>query len=184
MTDKTINIILKAADKASRQFQRVSKAASVLGGNIKKTEQEQICLNKALNDVQKLERYRNNLNETSKKLSENRNRQKELLAEMKKGGGATAAQSREMNKLARQAKNLEQTPKRQIKSTARLAKDMKAAGISTGNLAKTQKDLKNRLEQTNRQFEKQLSASVCLSPSCCCSFSRRTSNSFFPNLRR
>ncbi|WP_159068549.1 hypothetical protein [Neisseria bergeri] len=30
MTDKTINIILKAADKASGQFQRVSKAASVL----------------------------------------------------------------------------------------------------------------------------------------------------------
>lgn len=184
MTNKIINIILKAADKASGQFQRISKAASVLGGNIKKTEQEQIRLNKALNDVQKLERYRNNLNEISKKLSENRNRQKELLAEMKKGGGATAAQSREMNKLARQAENLEQTQKRQIKSTARLAKDMKAAGISTDNLAKPQKDLKNRLEQTNRQFEKQLSASVCLSPSCCCSFSRWTSNSFFPNLRR
>lgn len=84
MTDKTLNIILKATDKASGQFDRISKAASGLSGRLKQTEQEQMRLNKALNDTKRLEKYRQNLSETNKKLSENRNRQRELLAEMKK----------------------------------------------------------------------------------------------------
>lgn len=155
MTDKTLNIILKATDKASGQFDRISKAASGLSGRLKQTEQEQIRLNKAINDTKRLEKYRQNLSETNKKLSENRNRQRELLAEMKKSGGATQAQSREMKKLAQQAKILEQTQERQLKSTGRLAKEMKAAGTSTVNLAQNQKTLAEQMEKTNKKFAAQ-----------------------------
>ena len=155
MTDKTLNIILKATDKASGQFDRISKAASGLSGRLKQTEQEQMRLNKALNDTKRLEKYRQNLSETNKKLSENRNRQRELLAEMKKSGGATQAQSREMKKLAQQAKILEQTQERQLKSTGRLAKEMKAAGMSTVNLAQNQKTLAEQMEKTNKKFAAQ-----------------------------
>ena len=155
MTDKTLNIILKATDKASGQFDRISKAASGLSGRLKQTKQEQMRLNKALNDTKRLEKYRQNLSETNKKLSENRNRQRELLAEMKKSGGATQAQSREMKKLAQQAKILEQTQERQLKSTGRLAKEMKAAGTSTVNLAQNQKTLAEQMEKTNKKFAAQ-----------------------------
>ena len=155
MTDKTLNIILKATDKASGQFDRISKAASGLSGRLKQTEQEQMRLNKALNDTKRLEKYRQNLSETNKKLSENRNRQRELLAEMKKSGGATQAQSREMKKLSQQAKILEQTQERQLKSTGRLAKEMKAAGMSTVNLAQNQKTLAEQMEKTNKKFAAQ-----------------------------
>lgn len=155
MTDKTLNIILKATDKASGQFDRISKAASGLSGRLKQTEQEQIRLNKALNDTKRLDKYRQNLNETNKKLSENRNRQRELIAEMKKSGGATQEQSREMKKLAQQAKILEQTQARQLKSTGRLAKEMKAAGTSTVNLAQNQKTLAEQMEKTNKKFAAQ-----------------------------
>lgn len=155
MTDKTLNIILKATDKASGQFDRISKAASGLSGRLKQTEQEQMRLNKALNDTKRLEKYRQNLSETNKKLSENRNRQRELLAEMKKSGGATQAQSREMKKLAQQAKILEQTQERQLKSTGRLTKEMKAAGTSTVNLAQNQKTLAEQMEKTNKKFAAQ-----------------------------
>ena len=155
MTDKTLNIILKATDKASGQFDRISKAASGLSGRLKQTEQEQIRLNKALNDTKRLDKYRQNLNETNKKLSENRNRQRELIAEMKKSGGATQEQRREMKKLAQQAKILEQTQARQLKSTGRLAKEMKAAGTSTVNLAQNQKTLAEQMEKTNKKFAAQ-----------------------------
>ncbi|HEZ0662962.1 TPA: phage tail tape measure protein [Neisseria meningitidis] len=155
MTSKTISIILKAADKASTEFKRIGKAASVLGGDIAKAEKEQIRLNKAINDTKRLQGYRNNLGETAKKLAENRARQKELLAEMKKGGGATRQQTQEMNKLAREAKNLEKTQARQTKTAARLAKEMKAAGTSTVKLADSQKDLKTKLEKVNGILEKQ-----------------------------
>lgn len=155
MTDKTLNIILKATDKASGQFDRISKAASGMSGRLKQTEQEQMRLNKALNDTKRLEKYRQNLSETNKKLSENRNRQRELLAEMKKSGGATQAQSREMKKLTQQAKILEQTQERQLKSTGRLAKEMKAAGTSTVNLAQNQKTLAEQMEKTNKKFAAQ-----------------------------
>ncbi|HEZ6262783.1 TPA: phage tail tape measure protein [Neisseria meningitidis] len=155
MTSKTISIILKAADKASAEFQRIGKAASVLGGDIAKAEKEQIRLNKAINDTKRLQGYRNNLGETAKKLAENRARQKELLAEMKKNGGATRQQTQEMNKLAREAKNLEKTQARQTKTAARLAKEMKAAGTSTVKLADSQKDLKTKLEKVNGTLEKQ-----------------------------
>ena len=155
MTDKTLNIILKATDKASGQFDRISKAASGLSGRLKQTEQEQIRLNKALNDTKRLDKYRQNLNETNKKLSENRNRKRELIAEMKKSGGATQEQSREMKKLAQQAKILEQTQARQLKSTGRLAKEMKAAGTSTVNLAQNQKTLAEQMEKTNKKFAAQ-----------------------------
>lgn len=155
MTSKTISIILKAADKASTEFKRIGKAASVLGGDIAKAEKEQIRLNKAIHDTKRLQGYRNNLGETAKKLAENRARQKELLAEMKKGGGATKQQTQEMNKLAREAKNLEKTQARQTKTAARLAKEMKAAGTSTVKLADSQKDLKTKLEKVNGILEKQ-----------------------------
>lgn len=155
MTSKTISIILKAADKASAEFQRIGKAASVLGSDIAKAEKEQIRLNKAIHDTKRLQGYRNNLGETAKKLAENRARQKELLAEMKKGGGATRQQTQEMNKLAREAKNLEKTQARQTKTAARLAKEMKAAGTSTVKLADSQKDLKTKLEKVNGILEKQ-----------------------------
>ncbi|HGO9019667.1 TPA: phage tail tape measure protein [Neisseria meningitidis] len=155
MTSKTISIILKAADKASAEFKRIGKAASVLGGDIAKAEKEQIRLNKAIHDTKRLQGYRNNLDETAKKLAENRARQKELLAEMKKGGGATRQQTQEMNKLAREAKNLEKTQARQTKTAARLAKEMKAAGTSTVKLADSQKDLKTKLEKVNGILEKQ-----------------------------
>lgn len=155
MTSKTISIILKAADKASTEFKRIGKAASVLGGDIAKAEKEQIRLNKAIHDTKRLQGYRNNLGETAKKLAENRARQKELLAEMKKGGGATKQQTQEMNKLAREAKNLEKTQARQTKTAAQLAKEMKAAGTSTVKLADSQKDLKTKLEKVNGILEKQ-----------------------------
>ncbi|WP_118789634.1 phage tail tape measure protein [Neisseria lactamica] len=155
MTSKTISIILKAADKASAEFQRIGKAASVLGGDIAKAEKEQIRLNKAINDTKRLQGYRNNLAATAQKLAENRARQKELLAEMKKGGGATKQQTQEMNKLAREAKNLEKTQARQTKTAARLAKEMKAAGTSTVKLGDSQKDLKTKLEKVNGILEKQ-----------------------------
>ncbi|MCV6772859.1 phage tail tape measure protein [Neisseria meningitidis] len=155
MTSKTISIILKAADKASAEFQRIGKAASVLGSDIAKAEKEQIRLNKAIHDTKRLQGYRNNLGETAKKLAENRARQKELLAEMKKGGGATRQQTQEMNKLAREAKNLEKTQARQTKTAARLAKEMKAAGTSTVKLGDSQKDLKTKLEKVNGILEKQ-----------------------------
>ena len=155
MTSKTISIILKAADKASAEFQRIGKAASVLGGDIAKAEKEQIRLNKAINDTKRLQGYRNNLAATAQKLAENRARQKELLAEMKKGGGATKQQTQEMNKLAREAKNLEKTQARQTKTVARLAKEMKAAGTSTVKLGDSQKDLKTKLEKVNGILEKQ-----------------------------
>ncbi|HGG9515109.1 TPA: phage tail tape measure protein [Neisseria meningitidis] len=155
MTSKTISIILKAADKASAEFKRIGKAASVLGGDIAKAEKEQIRLNKAIHDTKRLQGYRNNLGETAKKLAENRARQKELLAEMKKNGGATKQQTQEMNKLAREAKNLEKTQARQTKTAARLAKEMKAAGTSTVKLADSQKDLKTKLEKVNGTLEKQ-----------------------------
>ncbi|MCI4078433.1 hypothetical protein MM809_37670, partial [Klebsiella pneumoniae] len=67
MTSKTISIILKAADKASAEFQRIGKAASVLGSDIAKAEKEQIRLNKAIHDTKRLQGYRNNLGETAKK---------------------------------------------------------------------------------------------------------------------
>lgn len=155
MTSKTISIILKAADKASTEFKRIGKAASVLGGDIAKAEKEQIRLNKAIHDTKRLQGYRNNLGETAKKLAENRARQKELLAEMKKNGGATKQQTQEMNKLAREAKNLEKTQARQTKTAALLAKEMKAAGTSTVKLADSQKDLKTKLEKVNGTLEKQ-----------------------------
>ncbi|HID8621515.1 TPA: phage tail tape measure protein [Neisseria meningitidis] len=155
MTSKTISIILKAADKASAEFKRIGKAASVLGGDIAKAEKEQIRLNKAIHDTKRLQGYRNNLGETAKKLAENRARQKELLAEMKKGGGATRQQTQEMNKLAREAKNLEKTQARQTKTAARLAKEMKAAGTATAKLGDSQKDLKTKLEKVNGILEKQ-----------------------------
>ncbi|MCL6033176.1 phage tail tape measure protein [Neisseria meningitidis] len=155
MTSKTISIILKAADKASTEFKRIGKAASVLGGDIAKAEKEQIRLNKAIHDTKRLQGYRNNLGETAKKLAENRARQKELLAEMKKNGGATRQQTQEMNKLAREAKNLEKTQARQTKTAARLAKEMKAAGTSTAKLGDSQKDLKTKLEKVNGILEKQ-----------------------------
>ncbi|HFC8520728.1 TPA: phage tail tape measure protein [Neisseria lactamica] len=155
MTSKTISIILKAADKASAEFKRIGQAASGLGGHIAKAEKEQIRLNKAINDTKRLQGYRNNLGETAKKLAENRNRQKELLAAMKKNGGATKQQTQEMNKLAREAKNLEKTQARQTKTAARLAKEMKAAGTSTAKLGDSQKDLKTKLEKVNGILEKQ-----------------------------
>ena len=74
---------------------------------------------------------------------------------MKKSGGATQAQSREMKKLAQQAKILEQTQERQLKSTGRLAKEMKAAGTSTVNLAQNQKTLAEQMEKTNKKFAAQ-----------------------------
>ncbi|WP_304676761.1 phage tail tape measure protein [Neisseria bergeri] len=155
MTSKTISIILKAADKASAEFKRIGQAASGLGGHIAKAEKEQIRLNKAINDTKRLQGYRNNLGETAKKLAENRNQQKELLAAMKKNGGATKQQTQEMNKLAREAKNLEKTQARQTKTAARLAKEMKAAGTSTAKLGDSQKDLKTKLEKVNGILEKQ-----------------------------
>lgn len=155
MTSKTISIILKAADKASAEFKRIGQAASGLGGHIAKAEKEQIRLNKAINDTKRLQGYRNNLGETAKKLAENRNRQKELLAAMKKNSGATKQQTQEMNKLAREAKNLEKTQARQTKTAARLAKEMKAAGTSTVKLGDSQKDLKTKLEKVNGILEKQ-----------------------------
>lgn len=155
MTSKTISIILKAADKASTEFKRIGQAASGLGGHIANARNEQIRLTKAIHDTKRLQDYRNNLGETAKKLAENRARQKELLAEMKKGGGATRQQTQEMNKLAREAKNLEKTQARQTKTAARLAKEMKAAGTSTVKLADSQKDLKTKLEKVNGTLEKQ-----------------------------
>ncbi|WP_118819674.1 phage tail tape measure protein [Neisseria lactamica] len=155
MTSKTISIILKAADKASTEFKRIGQAASGLGGHIANARNEQIRLTKAIHDTKRLQGYRNNLGETAKKLAENRNRQKELLAAMKKNGGATRQQTQEMNKLAREAKNLEKTQARQTKTAARLAKEMKAAGTSTVKLADSQKDLKTKLEKVNGILEKQ-----------------------------
>lgn len=89
MTDKTINIILKAADKASKTFDRIKKSSSGLSGELAKNKKEMRDLERAqtaLVKIGKAEQYFNRLNE---QIIRNSAATSRLTAEIDKTGVAT-----------------------------------------------------------------------------------------------
>ncbi|MRN37213.1 phage tail tape measure protein [Neisseria sp. N95_16] len=153
-----IDIILNAADKASQQFARVKNAASGLSGNLDKLQKELKETNEASRNLDRLAAARGKLNETAQALNQVRGRQKELLAEIRKGGKATKAQSDEMAKLGKQAEKLNIAQSKQRQELNKYSGRLKEAGVSTSRFADAQRKLAQRHKDTEAAIKKETAA--------------------------
>lgn len=153
-----IDIILNAADKASKQFARVKNAASGLSGNLDKLQKELKETSDAGKNLDRLAAARGKLNETAQALNQVRGRQKELLAEIRKGGKATKAQSDEMARLGKQAEQLNISQGKQRKELEKYSGRLKEAGVSASRFADAQRKLAQRHKDTEAAIKKETAA--------------------------
>ena len=158
MTDKTINIILKAADKASKTFDRIKKSSSGLSGELAKNKKEMRDLERAqtaLVKIGKAEQYFNRLNE---QIIRNSAATSRLTAEIDKTGVATKKQAAELKKLTREGERLNNEYEKQSAQLKRYKDHMEKVGVSGQNLEKEQAEIAARMQKTTAQIEKQSTA--------------------------
>lgn len=158
MTDKTINIILKAADKASKTFDRIKKSSSGLSGELAKNKKEMRDLERAqtaLVKIGKAEQYFNRLNE---QIIRNSAATSRLTAEIDKTGVATKKQAAELKKLTREGEKLNNEYEKQSAQLKRYKDHMEKVGVSGQNLEKEQAEIAARMQKTTAQIEKQSTA--------------------------
>ncbi|WP_373747201.1 phage tail tape measure protein [Neisseria dentiae] len=153
-----IDIILNAADKASKQFDRVRNAASGLSGNLGKLNQDLKNTEEASRNLKRLGEERGRLAETANALAKVRDRQKELLAEIRKGGKATKEQSAEMDRLGKESKRLHERQAKIRKEVEKYSGRLKEAGVSTGRLTQEQKKLAASHEKIKAAIDKETAA--------------------------
>ena len=158
MTDKTINIILKAADKASKTFDRIKKSSSGLSGELAKNKKEMRDLERAqtaLTKIGKAEQYFNRLNE---QIIRNSAATSRLTAEIDKTGVATKKQAAELKKLTREGEKLNNEYEKQSAQLKRYKDHMEKVGVSGQNFEKEQAEIASRMQKTTAQIEKQSNA--------------------------
>lgn len=158
MTDKTINIILKAADKASKTFDRIKKSSSGLSGELAKNKKEMRDLERAqtaLVKIGKAEQYFNRLNE---QIIRNSAATSRLTSEIDKTGVATKKQAAELKKLTREGERLNNEYEKQSAQLKRYKDHMEKVGVSGQNLEKEQAEIAARMQKTTAQIEKQSTA--------------------------
>lgn len=153
--DLRMEVILQAIDRATRPIRAVMQGSVGLGRALKESRDQLKQLQATQNDVSSWQRLRAISANTETALQGARDRVKELGRQMAATGAPTKQMTADMQDAIRAASTLKKEHQEQQAELQGLRSKLSAAGISTRNLVQGERELRDRIANTNQQISEQ-----------------------------
>ncbi|MBT9301626.1 phage tail tape measure protein [Pseudomonas proteolytica] len=150
-----MEVILQAIDRATRPIRAVMQGSVGLGRALKESRDQLKQLQATQNDVSSWQRLRAISANTETALQGARDRVKELGRQMAATGVPTKQMTADMQAAIRAASDLKKQHQGQQTELQGLRNKLSAAGISTRNLVQGERELRDRIANTNQQISEQ-----------------------------
>jgi len=150
-----MEVILQAIDRATRPIRAVTQGSVGLGRALKESRDQLKQLQATQNDVSSWQRLRAISANTETALQGARDRVKELGRQMAATGVPTKQMATDMQAAIRAASDLKKQHQEQQAELQGLRNKLSAAGISTRNLVQGERELRDRIANTNQQISEQ-----------------------------
>ncbi|MCQ4319710.1 phage tail tape measure protein, partial [Stutzerimonas stutzeri] len=153
--DLNLKVNLKALDNATRPLRTIASGATSLGRALKDTRGELKGLQALQKDISSFRNLKGAADQTGSAMQANRERVKALSREMASTATPTRALTREFQSAVRQGHALKQKHSEQQRELQGLRGKLGEAGISTHNLGQHERELRQRVEGTNKTLAQQ-----------------------------
>ncbi len=153
--DLNLKVNLQALDNATRPLRTIASGATSLGRALKDTRGELKGLQALQKDVSSFRNLKGAADQTGSALQANRDRVKALSRELASTATPTKALTREFQSAVRQGHALKQKHNEQQRELQGLRGKLGEAGISTRNLGQHERELRQRVEGTNKTLAQQ-----------------------------
>ncbi|MFU3873529.1 phage tail tape measure protein [Pseudomonas aeruginosa] len=153
--DLKMRLVLDALDRASRPIRAVSQGSVGLARTLKASRDQLKALQATQNDVSSWQRLRAISTNTETALQGARDKVKALNKEMAATGVPTKQMTRDLRDAIRAATDLKRKHQEQQTELQGLRNKLGAAGISTRNLVQGERELRERIAQTNQTISEQ-----------------------------
>lgn len=153
--DLKMEVILQAIDRATRPIRAITQGSIGLGRALKESRDQLKTLQAQQQDISSWRTLRTAAGQTEQSLQQARDRVKELGRQMAATGAPTRQMQRDLQGAIRAATNLKREHQAQQTQLQGLRNKLSAAGISTRNLSTHERELRNRIEQTNKTISDQ-----------------------------
>ncbi|WP_313226264.1 phage tail tape measure protein [Stutzerimonas chloritidismutans] len=153
--DLNLKVNLQALDNATRPLRTIASGATSLGRALKDTRGELKGLQALQKDVSSFRNLKGAADQTGSAMQANRERVKALSRELASTATPTRALTREFQSAVRQGHALKQKHNEQQRELQGLRGKLGEAGISTRNLGQHERELRQRVESTNKTLAQQ-----------------------------
>lgn len=153
--DLKMEVILQAIDRATRPIRAITQGSVGLGRALKESRDQLKTLQEQQRDVSSWRTMRVASEQTEAALQAARERVKALGKDMAATGAPTRQMTRDLKSAIRAATDLKRQHQEQQIQLQGLRSKLGAAGISTRNLSQHERDLRQRIEQTNQSITEQ-----------------------------
>lgn len=153
--DLKMRLVLDALDRASRPIRAVSQGSVGLARTLKASRDQLKALQTTQNDISGWQRLRAISTNTETALQGARDKVKALNKEMAATGVPTKQMTRDLRDAIRAATDLKRKHQEQQTELQGLRNKLGAAGISTRNLVQGERELRERIAQTNKSISEQ-----------------------------
>lgn len=153
--DLKMEVILQAIDRATRPIRAITQGSVGLGRALKDSRDQLKAMQAQQRDISSWRTLRTAAGQTEQSLQQARDRVKELGRQMASNGVPTRQMQRDLQGAIRAATNLKREHQEQQTQLQGLRGKLNAAGISTRNLSTHERELRNRIEHTNKSIADQ-----------------------------
>ncbi|MBX5565608.1 phage tail tape measure protein [Pseudomonas aeruginosa] len=153
--DLKMEVILQAIDRATRPIRAITQGSVGLGRALKESRDQLKTLQEQQRDVSSWRTLRAASEQTETALQAARDRVKALGKDLAATGVPTRQMTRDLKGAIREATALKKQHQEQQVQLQGLRSKLGAAGISTRNLSQHERDLRQRIEQTNKTITEQ-----------------------------
>lgn len=153
--DLKMEVILQAIDRATRPIRAITQGSVGLGRALKDSRDQLKTLQAQQRDVSSWRTLRAASEQTETALQAARERVKALGRDLAATGVPTRQMTRDLKGAIREATALKKQHQEQQVQLQGLRNKLGAAGISTRNLSQHERDLRQRIEQTNKTITEQ-----------------------------
>lgn len=153
--DLNLKVNLQALDNATRPLRTIASGATSLGRALKDTRGELKGLQALQKDVSSFRNLKGAADQTGSAMQANRERVKALSRELASTATPTKALTREFQSAVRQGHALKLKHNEQQRELQGLRGKLGEAGISTRNLGQHERELRQRVESTNKTLAQQ-----------------------------
>ncbi|RBX06053.1 phage tail tape measure protein [Escherichia coli] len=150
-----LEVLLKAVDQATRPFKAIQTASKSLSGDIRTTQQSLRDLNGQASKIDGFRKTSAQLAVTGQALEKAKQEAAELAVQFKNTERPTAAQARVLESAKRSAEGLQAKYNSLTQSVKRQQTELGKAGINTRNLSNDESRLKNSINETTAQLNRQ-----------------------------
>jgi TP901 family phage tail tape measure protein len=150
-----IRMLLEAGDKVTRPLRDMAQGSSRAAQALRATRDRLKEIDRAQADIGGFRQLKAGLRSTEQSLQSAQTRVGQLAREMQATENPTRAMTREFERAKREAQALTRQHDAESRELQTLRDRLQAAGVSTGDLARHERELRDRAADTNRELQEQ-----------------------------